>query len=165
MPRILTLMRHGKSSWEYNLEDQYRPLKKRAYTDIFDVYSNFKDHLSDSTSYITSPAVRAQTTAKEFLKLAGVSDHKLIIESNLYTFDPIALQNLILSLDDSNSNQMLFGHNPAFTAVANHYGSMFFDNIPTSGLVRIRFEADAWKDISNGITQVHLFPKDLRQCK
>ena len=80
MPKTLTLLRHGKSSWEYNLQDQFRPLKKRAYNDIALVYSHFKNHLNDDVVFKASHALRAETTAREFLKNAGISAEILIVE-------------------------------------------------------------------------------------
>ena len=155
-------MRHGKSSWNYNVQDEYRPLKKRAYNDISYVFSSFKSRINETTVYYSSPALRAVTTALEFLKLGDLSEHKLSIKPDLYTFNPNNLQQMILSFDDRISDVMIFGHNPAFTTIANHYGDVYFDNVPTSGLVQIQFEADSWKDLVPGKTVLHLFPKNLR---
>lgn len=162
MPKTLTLMRHGKSSWDYNLQDQFRPLKKRAFNDINLVFSQFEKHLTDALVFKSSHAVRAETTAREFLKLAEISAEKLIVEPSLYTFDPQSLQQFILKQDNDVDNLMIFGHNPAFTAVANFYGSEYFDNVPTAGLVQIKFDQDNWAEIKNGNTVFHLFPKYLR---
>jgi len=162
MPKTLTLMRHGKSSWSYNVEDEFRPLKKRAFKDIVHVYANFHKHMKDETVYLSSSALRAKTTARELFKLGGLSEHKLTIDKRLYTFNPNTLQDIILSFDDSHSDIMIFGHNPAFTTIVNHYGDIEFDNVPTSGLVQLKFEADSWKDLKKGKTVLHLFPKNLR---
>ena len=57
---------------------------------------------------------------------------------------------------------MIFGHNHAFTSLANLLGDKYIDNVPTSGLVQIKFETDRWSDISDGKTELVLFPRDLK---
>ncbi len=162
MPKTLTLMRHGKSSWEYNLQDQFRPLKNRAFNDIALVFSHFKHLLNDNIVFKSSHAVRAETTAREFLKIAEISTEKLVVEPSLYTFDPQRLQQFILNQGEEIDELMIFGHNPAFTSIANFYGSEYFDNVPTAGLVQLKFNSDTWANIKSAETLLHLFPKQLK---
>jgi len=162
MPKTLVLVRHGKSSWEHNLPDDKRPLKNRAHKDIELVTSAFKHCLKKTFAFKSSYAVRAHTTAKLFMQQLNISDSQLEVESSLYTFDVNSLKAFLYTVDDSIENLMIFGHNPAFTMLANHLGNENFDNIPTSGLVMINFENSSWKDLANGETILHLFPKNLR---
>jgi phosphohistidine phosphatase len=53
-------------------------------------------------------------------------------------------------LEDSVLSVMLFGHNPGFTDLANHFLKVKTDNVPTSGCVRLEFNASSWADISKG---------------
>ena len=46
--------------------------------------------------------------------------------------------------------------------LANTLGDEYFENVPTSGLVMMRFENSSWKDLASGKTILHLFPKNLR---
>lgn len=162
MPKTLVLVRHGKSSWEHNLPDDKRPLKKRAYNDVELVSSAFKHCLDKPFSFKSSYAVRAHTTAKLFLEHFDIPGNQLEVEAPLYTFDVHSLKAFIYTIDDRIDNLMIFGHNPAFTMLANLLGNEYFDNIPTSGLVMINFENSSWKDLTNGETILHLFPKNLR---
>ncbi len=162
MPKTLVLMRHGKSSWKDNLPDDERLLKQRAYKDIEHVASAFKHCLDKDFVFKSSYAERAESTAKHFLKQLEIPETRLQIESDLYTFDESSLKAFINFIDDSIDNLMLFGHNSAFTNLANILGSEYFDNIPTSGLVMLRFENSSWKDLASGKTVLHLFPKNLR---
>lgn len=161
--KTLLLIRHGKSCWDNNLKDIYRPLKKRAYKDIKLVSKEIKDVLTPDFKMVSSPAVRANDTAVFFLERLGINKEHLEIHDELYTFDAEVLKNFISKMPDSIDKVVLFGHNPALTTMASQLGSIFFGNIPTSGIVKIEFENISWKDCKNGKTVLSLFPKNLRQ--
>ena len=57
---------------------------------------------------------------------------------------------------------MIFGHNHAFTSISNIFGTAYMDNLPTSGLVKIDFEIEDWKDLKKGVTKLIIIPKELR---
>ncbi len=162
MSKTLTLIRHGKSSWEFNVDDHERPLKKRAYNDIKLIADEAKPHISADTYFFSSSANRAKTTGRLFLEHLNLSLYKLEILPELYTFNPSALKNIVQRMDDQYSEIVIFGHNPAFTMLANEFGDKQFDNIPTSGLVKLSFENSSWKDCRKARTALHLFPKNLR---
>ena len=159
--KTLILIRHGKSSWSYDVKDAERPLKKRAAADAEKVISGFKIFYKTNTTVWSSYARRALGTASIFKEELGIEDEKFSVREDLYTFDPENLLSIITSCDNNIENLMLFGHNPAFTEVANTLGDQVFDNIPTTGLVQIEFQADSWKELVGGETKLFLFPKNL----
>lgn len=158
----LILVRHGKSSWKEDLPDNERPLKKRAYKDANLVLEAFSGFVDPSMTLWSSHAVRALTTAKLFKEALEIPDDKFQIKKELYTFDRRSLLEVIRSCEDSIETLMVFGHNPAFTGVANDLGDQQFSNIPTTGLCMMEFEADNWKSVKKGKTLLYLFPKNLR---
>lgn len=160
----LVLVRHGKSSWEYDLPDDERPLKKRAFNDANLVIKALRNNpfLDNSFNMWSSYAVRALTTARIFQEQLEVSNENFEIKEDLYTFDRNHLLNAISNCDDTIQNLMIFGHNPALTSVANVLGDEQFTNIPTTGLVLIKFESDSWNNLKDGKTIIYLFPKNLR---
>ncbi|TDN79822.1 phosphohistidine phosphatase [Salegentibacter sp. 24] len=158
----LILVRHGKSSWDNNLPDEKRPLKKRAYNDAARVLKTFKEFQSDNLTLWSSPAVRAYTTAKIFKDALHIPDEKFSVKKELYTFDEAHLLSVVKSCSDEVKKLMIFGHNPGMTALVNKLGDKSVDNLPTTGLCVIDFESDTWKDIKNGKTLLQLFPKKLR---
>lgn len=158
----LILVRHGKSSWEEDLPDHKRPLKKRAYKDgqlVLDAFSGF---MPKQLSMWSSHAVRALTTANLFKDDLKIPEDRFQVKKELYTFDSNSLLQVIKNCDSSVENLMIFGHNPAMTGVANSLGDQHFTNIPTTGLCMIEFEAADWKGVKNGKTLLYLFPKNLR---
>ena len=159
----LILVRHGKSSWDNDLPDDERPLKKRAYKDADVVIKGFKNYFkNDALIMWSSYAVRALTTAKIFKEQLEIPNQDFEIKEDLYTFDGKQLLKSISTCDDSIESLMVFGHNPGMTSVANSIGSQHFNNIPTTGLVLIEFQTDSWKNLKDGKTILYLFPKNLR---
>lgn len=158
----LILVRHGKSSWKEDLPDEKRPLKKRAFKDADLVINAFRHFQSAPPVMWSSPAVRALTTANIFKEELEVSEENFAVKEELYTFDKRELLGIIKTCDDSVNNLMVFGHNPAMTSLANSLGDQDFDNVPTTGLTVIEFEAASWKGVKNGKTLLYLFPKNLR---
>lgn len=162
MSKTLTLIRHGKSSWEFDLDDHDRPITKRAYEDIKLLAKHAKSQFASKSYFFSSSANRAQTTAKLLMEYIDIEQDKLTILSELYTFDHKTLKEIIFSLDNNINDAVIFGHNPAFTILANYFGDEQFLNIPTSGLVKLNFENTNWKDCRKARTILHLFPKNLR---
>lgn len=158
----LILVRHGKSSWEEDLPDHERPLKKRAYKDAELVLNSFSGFVPDALTLWSSHAVRALTTARLFQDSLKVPESRFHIKKELYTFDSSSLLRVIKTCDNNVENLMIFGHNPAMTGVANNLGDQHFSNIPTTGLCMLEFKTEDWKDIRNGKTLMYLFPKNLR---
>jgi phosphohistidine phosphatase len=158
----LILVRHGKSSWRFDVSDEKRPLKNRGFKDgdlISDTYALKFDNPDEIWS---SPAVRALTTAKIFRDKLKIEDAKFKVKPELYTFGKAELYDQIKKCESRIDTLMIFGHNPATTSLVNDLGDKFFDNVPTTGLVIIDFPVNSWKDLHKGQTIVHLFPKNLR---
>lgn len=158
----LILVRHGKSSWEEDLPDDERPLKKRAYKDAALVLNSFSGFCEKPLKMWSSYATRALTTAKIFQERLEISDNDFEVKQELYTFEAKRLLDIIRTCSDETDTLMIFGHNPAITGVANKLGDQHFSNVPTTGLIELQFESGKWKTIEEGKTLLYLFPKNLR---
>lgn len=158
----LILVRHGKSSWKYDVADDKRPLKERGFKDGKLIAGAFEKFYVPPVRIWTSPAVRAYETAKIFQETLNVEEKDFEIKSSLYTFNKQDLLNVIRSCSDNITKLMIFGHNPAMTGVVNQLGDKEFDNIPTTGLTVLDFDVSSWKDVTKGKTILNLFPKNLR---
>ena len=84
------------------------------------------------------------------------------IVEDLYDFGGESVINFVKNLSDEYDEIMIFGHNHAFTSISNIFGSIFIDNLPTSGLVKINFDTNNWADIKQGQTELILIPKELK---
>lgn len=160
--KTLILIRHSKSSWEQGVDDIKRPLNERGFADAPLVAEAFKGHDFQPDAIYCSPAKRALTTCKLFMEALDVSEELLHIEKELYDFGGGQVRRFIKSMNDDFDKVMIFGHNHAFTTMANNLGNVHIDNLPTTGLVRIDFDADNWQDVEQGITKLVIKPKDLK---
>jgi phosphohistidine phosphatase len=112
---------------------------------------------------VSSPAKRALTTALFFAEAFGLEGEAVLREEDIYEAGPRDILRIISGLPDSAQTVFLFGHNPTFTEVANHFTEDFIDNIPTCGIVQIVSKADSWKAFSEGKAAVRacFFPKEV----
>ncbi len=157
----LILVRHGKSSWDQPLDDRQRPLIERGVNDAGNVGAAFKKNMPNIDRAFSSPATRALHTCKIFLKAINFPIEKIQVTEELYDFTGNRVMAFIRSLEDSVETVIIFGHNHAFTEVANEWGNVGIDNVPTAGLVHLQFSANRWHDIQQGTTARTLFPKEL----
>ena len=158
----LYLVRHAKSSWEYDVSDHQRPLKKRGFKDAHLVSNYLKNKISLPDLVISSDANRALTTANIFISNLGLNEADIELDHELYDFGGRGLINVIKNCDDAFSTLMVFGHNYAMTNFVNSYGDKLVDNVPTSGFTHIKFDINNWKDLSKGTTVLTVFPRDLK---
>ncbi|MEM6517562.1 MAG: histidine phosphatase family protein [Bacteroidota bacterium] len=158
----LILMRHGKSSWEFDLPDDNRPLKSRGINDARLVSEIFKEKNINFDVVLSSPANRAFSTCKIFLKNFNFNFENIQVVPDLYDFHGENVIKTIKNVDDRYHNIMIFGHNHAFTSICNIFGDKFIENLPTSGLAVIEFEIDSWRDLKKGTTTLTIFPSDYK---
>lgn len=160
--KTIVLVRHGKSSWEFDVADRERPLKKRGIIDANLVSEKFRENEFLPECVISSPANRALSTCKIFLQNLNISDKVLEISDEIYDFGGQNVLNFIKRLDDKINSIMIFGHNHAFTSITNLFGTTYIENLPTSGLVKLTFDIKKWDAIESGKTELIIFPKHLK---
>ncbi len=160
--KTLYMMRHAKSSWDFDVSDEQRPLNKRGLNDASLVGKELKTLIKPLDKVLSSPAVRAHSTAKIVLGYLGIPDTIFSLEEDLYDFGGNQVIEVIKNCNDNIDTLMIFGHNHAFTSIVNLYGSEKIDNLPTAGLVCIEFDISSWKNINVGKTLLKIFPKSLR---
>ncbi len=158
----LILVRHGKSSWDYSVDDKDRPLKERGINDGHLVSEKFKSQDVAIDAVFSSPANRALHTCVIFLRKLNFPYVKFQLTNNLYDFSGESVLNFVNNLDNRFNTVMIFGHNEAFTNVANSLGNSYIDNVPTTGLVQLDFDVKEWAFVTKGTTAQTIFPKDLK---
>ena len=158
----LFLMRHAKSCWNENVSDQFRSITENGIHKTEKVAHFLHNNYDLKFDKIyTSKAVRSKETS-EIVRPILFSTQKIEIEEELYTFSHYLLDNWIRKLDNQLQNVLIFGHNPAFTDVANEFGNELIYNLPTSGFVWIQFKSDHWKEIKKGETVKIILPKEIK---
>ncbi|MCV6628523.1 MAG: histidine phosphatase family protein [Flavobacteriaceae bacterium] len=159
----LILIRHAKSSWKYDVDDEKRPLKKRGILDAGNIGKALKEKGYDIAAIYSSPATRALETATIVTRALGRKQEDIVLVDQLYDFSGSALWDTITNMPETQETVLVFGHNYAITNLVNTYGSKEIDSVPTAGLTVIEFGDRPWKEISAGETTFFLRPKSIRQ--
>jgi len=109
---------------------------------------------------VTSPANRALHTAIIFARVLKLYLDKIQIEESLYECETSSVIDIIEGVSSEVNNLIIVGHNPTFTNFANLYLPDYVDNIPTSGIVNLRFDTRKWNiiDIAPIFSEID-FPK------
>ena len=148
MSRQLYIVRHAKSSWDYDdIKDIDRPLCIRGINDAATMAERLKSQDHIPSLMISSPACRALNTATIFSRILKVPCEQMIIVEKIYQGGMHEILNILEKVDDSYSSVMIFGHNPDFTMLANHFLKHPVDNVPTAGVVTLNFSSGSWKDL------------------
>ena len=162
--KTLIIVRHGKSDWSYEeLADIDRPLKPRGVNDAYNMAGRLKSKNIIPDLIITSPANRALYTSIIFAREIGVSLNQIEINESLYFSYESDILQIIKNVNDTISTLMIFGHNPTFTNFANEFVKNQIDNIPTSGIVLLKFNIENWKQIAKDKLEEEFldYPKNI----
>ena len=148
--KFLTLIRHAKSSWDYpDLIDKQRPLSKRGRKSVELMSEHNAKLLNQIEMFYCSTAERAVQTMDLYSRHTKIPLSKINYSDTLYIFDKGVLASFLKKLSDNLHSAALIGHNPAFTDLVNYFVEDQIDNVPTCAIVRIKFECQSWKDITN----------------
>lgn len=160
----LTLVRHAKSDWGTDfLKDIDRPLNERGYRDAYLMSEWYKKSKKLPDIILSSSATRALSTALIFLRTFD-NELSIIINSKLYESTVSNAKSIIAGFDEHATHIMLFGHNPFITGLSNEFSSeLYFENIPTCGLVEFEFDCNKWNEFENNSVKLlfHQFPKQF----
>ena len=110
---------------------------------------------------ISSPAVRAWTTAKIFARVLGYPAEFLQREDGLYLASLDNLLDVVATQDATFNHLMLFGHNPGLTDFVNYLVPGLTSNLPTAGVVSVNLESEGWMLYDRPPTELalHEYPK------
>ncbi|MEW6167865.1 MAG: histidine phosphatase family protein [Pseudomonadota bacterium] len=164
--RLLTLVRHAKSSWDYpELDDFHRPLNDRGRADAPRMAEHVRRSLGPADRLVTSPAVRAESTARAFAQSQHIDWSRVVVQPRIYEASPETLLRIVQLLDDSDRHVMLFGHNPGLSELAHLLARCSFDDMPTCAVVQLGFDAKAWSDVDerSGVQRFYACPRQFRQ--
>jgi phosphohistidine phosphatase len=166
MTKQLLLVRHGKSEWgNAHLADFDRPLNPRGHRNAPEMASRLLNKQFTPQVIVSSPALRAITTARHFSQVWNIPENHLAEDPNIYEAGTKALLKVVNELDNQYDKVALFGHNPGFTDFANYLTNAGIYNIPTCGTVLIEFLTNDWKEVSHSTGSPILFdyPKSAEE--
>ena len=157
----LYIIRHAKSSWKDTaLDDFKRPLNKRGQIDAPFMAKKLKQKGIMPDIIISSPALRAKTTAELIAKELNYKK-QIIYDANLYEASTNNIFDTIKKIDESNRIVFLIGHNPSLNMFVETLVN-FQENIPTCGIIELEVDCELFKDFDATCTKLlsFNFPKE-----
>jgi phosphohistidine phosphatase len=145
----LILLRHAKSSWtDERLADAERPLSDRGVRDAPRMGARLHERGIRPDLVLSSPAVRAQSTAKLVADALAYPADAIRLEASLYLAAPEDILGVVGEQPDTVECLLVVGHNPGLTDLA-HILLPDFDvaDLPTMGVVAIETAAVSWSGI------------------
>ena len=161
--RTLYLTRHAKSSWDDpDTDDFHRALNARGERDAPYMANAFSERGEPIDRIVSSPAVRAISTARIFANAMGKDTNAIIQQKDLYLADQRTLLRVVNLMSDEAQRVMLFGHNPGFSEFVEYASDGDIGELPTCATVRIDFAVPKWSEVSMGLGTLvwYDFPKN-----
>ncbi|MCU7550724.1 histidine phosphatase family protein [Chitinophagaceae bacterium LB-8] len=145
--KTLLLVRHAKSNWnDPGIDDIDRPLNDRGKADAPIMAKRLKNKGIKIDTFISSPAKRAQRTARFFAEEYGLDKKDIVIADKLYMATPSAFTEAIRDIKNKHDVAILFSHNPGITEFANTLSQVRIDDMPTCSIFAVTANTDTWAD-------------------
>jgi phosphohistidine phosphatase len=147
--KIIILVRHAKSSHSFGISSDFdRPLNDRGFREASEMGKKLFKKKTPIDQFVSSPAVRAKTTAELFVAEYDRKLKEILFVPSLYHADQDVFHAVIGELSDGFNNIALFSHNPGITDFAASLTSTHIANMPTSSVFAVSAPVDSWKDFS-----------------
>jgi phosphohistidine phosphatase len=143
--KTLTVVRHAKSSWkDAGLADRDRPLNARGEHDAPMMGARLAASEIRPSLIISSPAVRAWTTARIIAAEIGYPREFLQRDDRLYLAGVRDIMGVLAEQDPGFNSVVIVGHNPGLTEFVNRLVPGLTSNLPTCGMVAVSLDSDDW---------------------
>ncbi|HEY8539560.1 MAG TPA: histidine phosphatase family protein [Steroidobacteraceae bacterium] len=145
----LTLVRHAKSEPAYSGQSDWeRALEAQGLRDAPKMAIRLKERGLKPDRILSSPAVRAITTANLLASELGVPANLVIQDERLYLASSTAIFEVVRELGGNVPHLMIVGHNPGLTEFADEVSSeRSVDHLPTCGVYSLLFEIRSWNEL------------------
>jgi phosphohistidine phosphatase len=143
----LLLIRHAKATHHNDKNDFERALTPSGVEDATVMAQRLLAQNIIPQVIISSPALRAETTANIFAE--HLSLHKLPTEIRIYEAKKDELLKVIAGLPDKYEFIALAGHNPDISDAIDRLTGEY-KNVSTCAVALIEFHADNWQEVTAG---------------
>ena len=144
-PRILTLVRHAKSSWgDPGMRDIDRPLNKRGMRDAPRMAEWLSKQIARPDLILSSPAQRARMTAEVMARAFAIPEGLIRYEDDIYYRGTTSWLDLIRSLGDAERSVLLVGHNPTVSDVGTHLLGVGYLGFATCAVCALAMPSESW---------------------
>jgi phosphohistidine phosphatase len=148
----LVIIRHAKSLYnDYVTNDGERHLAPRGYDDIDSTAKWLVQNKIFPDLIITSPAIRAYSTAFIVANRVGYDTHKIQLSSSIYEASAKTLFYVLSELHEQINTVFICGHNPGFTDFVNLLCGNVIAHLPTAAAAIVEFHPTLeWPKIAPG---------------
>lgn len=145
--KTLFLVRHAKSSRDNpGLPDHDRPLNERGLRQAPEMGRRLADRNVKPDVILSSPALRALTTAQLVASEIGYAAQDIAVDERLYASSAESLLLVVRALDKKLGSAMVFGHNPEMSALASGLSDGNLE-LPTCAIAEFRYDTKSWGDV------------------
>jgi phosphohistidine phosphatase len=150
--KSVTIVRHAHAEkHDSDVDDFERRLDKRGRREAEEM-SELAHALGVRPDYVlSSPAIRAISTAKEFARSLGLPLPKIRHDDRIYLAERTTLVAILRSVPDSVRHVLLVGHNPGLTRLVGWLsGDDQAGELPTAAMCTLKAGIDHWRDLDAG---------------
>jgi phosphohistidine phosphatase len=147
--KTVIIIRHAKSGWDNAFASDFdRTLNDRGNKDAHQMALRLKGRSINIDACISSPAVRAATTAEIFATTIGWNNPLFI--PALYHASPSIIAHTIHNCNEQLNSIVIVAHNPGITEFVNSLTSeVRTDNVPTCGMFAVNAAISSWKEFAD----------------
>ena len=160
--KSLSIIRHAKSDWSTGVDDIARPLNERGKNAVVLIGNYLQQQKIKPDLIISSPAKRAQDTAKAIARAIHYDVQKIQTEPCIYFGTSTSIVEKIKTLPNSVNDVFIFGHEPILSSLIYQFTKNVVEKFPTCAVCRIAFDINDWATLKLGKTDFFIFPKLLQ---
>ena len=146
----LTLIRHAKTEPAHSgQEDWDRALEGRGLRDASEMGQRLKQRKLKPERLLTSPAVRAITTAQLIARELGFAPERIEQNERLYLASAKEMLKVIQETGGGAKHLAVVGHNPGISEFADQIATdRPMDNMPTAAVFTLEFAIADWRELT-----------------
>ena len=164
--KTLYLVRHAKSSWDdKDITDFERPLNERGNHDAPLMGKILNEKKVEPVLIITSPALRALTTARIIAEKLGYDARRIMEDERIYEATMRELTSVVREIHEEYQTVMLFGHNPGISNFTNLLGDQFIPDMPTCAVAGLELKIKSWSEAERNCGKIFLFEYPAKHKK
>jgi phosphohistidine phosphatase len=149
MNKRLILVRHGNATSGINAGSDYdRTLSQTGIEEAQEMAFRLKNKRLVPGSILSSPAIRALSTARIFAGILGTEVKDIITQDSIYESSVKSLLHTVNTLDERVDTVAIFGHNPEISDFTEYLTGSGFYQMPTCGIAVIDFAQETWTHVS-----------------
>ena len=150
--KTLYLLRHARTLEKMSdQKDIDRELNSIGLQNSTRMGINFSKKQVEFDIIITSPAVRARTTASLIAEQIAYNTSKIHVNDEIYEASVRSLLKVVNQFKDEWDSVLIVGHNPSVTYLAEYLTNAEIGDMTTCGVVKIEFNIDSWVEASEGL--------------